>query len=166
MLHSQQSQKSVKNVRWLLNFSRTNQGLNMFGKANSQMPNTGASTAKGLEKNQGLRKPQVYTQAPHWVAGGLRHVPWILWTSCATLRGRESARLHHPIVPSSTKVWGKSLLLLENHRGFTFLNKTEKKASTENTELKGITILFVEDIKSPRYIRLTCLHLPRGSGCF
>lgn len=52
MLHSQQSQKSVKNVRWLLNFSRTNQGLNMFGKINGQMPNTRPSTAKGLEKNQ------------------------------------------------------------------------------------------------------------------
>lgn len=34
--------------------------------------------------------------------------------------------------PSSTKVWGKSFLHLENHGGFTFLNKTEKKASTEN----------------------------------
>lgn len=78
----------------------------------------------------------------------------------------ESARCHHANLPSSAEVWGKSFLLLENHRGFTFLNKTEKKASTENTELKGITILFVEDIKSPRYIRLTCLHLPNGAGCF
>lgn len=148
MLHSQQSQKSVKNVRWLLNFSRTNQGLNMFGKANSQMPNTGASTAKGLEKNQGLRKPQVDTQAPHWVAGGLRHVPWILWTSCVTLRGRESARLHHPIVPSSTKVWGKSLLLLENHRGFTFLNKTEKKALQKTLSWKELQFCLLKTLRA------------------
>lgn len=78
----------------------------------------------------------------------------------------QSARCHHANLPSSAEVWGKSSLLLENHRGFTFLTKTEKKASTENIELKGITILFVEDIKSPRYIRLTCLHLPNGAGCF
>lgn len=66
-------------------------------------------------------------------------------------------------LPSSTEVWGKTFLPLENHGGFTFLNKTEKKASTEN-EFRGITILFVEDTKGPRYIRVTGLHLPGGSG--
>lgn len=35
----------------------------------------------------------------------------------------------------------------------TLLNKTEEEASTENMELKGITILFVEDIKGPSYIK-------------
>lgn len=35
----------------------------------------------------------------------------------------------------------------------TLLNKTEKKASTENIEFKGITILFVEDIRGQRYIK-------------
>lgn len=147
------------------------------------MPNTGPSTVKGLEKKQvgchvspatpkgagegGTQaRPQVYPQVHHWVPGGLRHVPWIFWTCHVILKVRESARCHHANLPSSTEVWGKSFLLLENHRGFTFLNKTEKKASTENNELKGITILFVEDIKSPRYIKLTCLHLPNGAGCF
>lgn len=50
---------------------------------------------------------------------------------------------------------------LKSRRGVSFLwkttrrllNKTEKKASTENVELKGITILFVEDIKGPSYIK-------------
>lgn len=38
---------------------------------------------------------------------------------------------HISNLPLSAEVWGKAFLPLENHGGFTFLNKTEKKASTE-----------------------------------
>lgn len=62
-------------------------------------------------------------------------------------------------LPSNARVWGRSFLPLENHRGFIVLNKTEKKASTENTEFKGITTLFIEDIKGPRYIKEPCLWI-------
>lgn len=37
--------------------------------------------------------------------------------------------------------------------GLLFLNKTEKKVSTEKAEFKGVMTLFVEDIKGPRYIK-------------
>ena len=56
-------------------------------------------------------------------------------------------------LPSSVQVWGKNFPPLENDGGCTFFNKTEKTASIENIKFKGIMILFVEDIKSSRYIK-------------
>lgn len=55
--------------------------------------------------------------------------------------------------PSSVEGWGKSSLPLENDGGCTFFNQTEKAASTENVEFKGIMFLFGEDTKDPRYIK-------------
>lgn len=62
-------------------------------------------------------------------------------------------------IPSSSKIWGRNFFPLENHRGSTVLKKTEQKASIENVEFKGITVLFVEHIKDPRYIKGPCLCL-------
>lgn len=54
MLCSQQQSEVYKNVKWLLNFSRKNQGLKIFGKVNGQMPNCGPmrlpSTVKILRR--------------------------------------------------------------------------------------------------------------------
>lgn len=97
-------------------------------------------------------------------------MPRIFWTYNLTSKGRESTRLYHSNFLSSSKVWGKSFLLLEDHRGFTFPNKTEKKTSTDNVAFKGITILFVEDIKGLRYIKesraCTCLEVQGVSEVF
>lgn len=160
-----------KNFKWLLDFSRKNQGLKMFGKL----------TARCLTLDpHACLPPWRYWEESGWFhvspatqkgvgAGGTKsrpqNIPGLRSGLTLSARGAEAQGgpdFNISNLPSSTKVWGKTFLPLENHGGFTFLNKTEKKASTEN-EFRGITILFVEDIKGPRYIKESRVCIARGS---
>lgn len=108
-------------------------------------------------QSQGLRKSQVYAQVYCWVRGGWHMSPEYSGPATSSWKAEGMPDSTISNLPSSARVWGRSFLPLEKLGGLTLFNKTEKKASTENVAFKGITTLFVEDIKGPGYIKE--LHL-------
>lgn len=99
------------------------------------------ATQKGVgagPQSQGLRMSQVYGEVYQWgVPVELRHREDRTSTSLTSL----------PALKSGVRL----SFLWKTMKGLLSLTK-QKKASTEN-EFRGITILFVEDITGPRYIK-------------
>lgn len=150
----------------------------MFGEVSGQMPSTGPSlspfTVKVSWRTRSVSRVSNHTRKgrgwgtksrPQEVPGlfMLRSTPgcqgdWGMSPECSgpmtsSWKAKRVPDSNISNSPSRVEGWGKRSPPLENDGGCTFFNKTEKTASTENVELKGIAILFVEDTKGPRYIK-------------
>lgn len=128
------------------------------------MPNTGPSCLPSSLKV--LRRLMLASRVsshpkrsrPQDVPGSWSGLP--LRTRGAEAKGRPDFPISN--LPSSAQVWGRLSFPWKTMEGLLSLTKQRRKHLQKN-EFRGITILFVEDSKGPRYSRALGLHLPGDS---